>query len=68
MERGTILRQLRRKLDFTQDYIATVLEISQKHVSRVESGQAQPRIDLLERWCELLGITVRKLEKMCTKK
>lgn len=67
MERGTKLRQLRRSLDLTQQNIADDIGISQKQVSRIEAGKAIPRIDVLEKWCIALGITIRKLEKMCEK-
>lgn len=65
MERGTKLRQLRRLKDLSQDYIAIQLETSQKQISRFETGKKHPRIDLLDKWCKLLGITIRKLEKLC---
>ncbi|MBI1286036.1 MAG: helix-turn-helix domain-containing protein [Flavobacteriales bacterium] len=65
MERGAKLRQLRRLKDLTQQNIADEIGISQRHVARIESGKAQPRIDILELWCAMLDITIRKLEKLC---
>lgn len=65
MKRGKTLRQLRRMLDLTQENIATDVGISQRQVSRIENEQAHARIDHLEAWCATLGITVRKLEKLC---
>ncbi|MCF8464577.1 MAG: helix-turn-helix domain-containing protein [Flavobacteriales bacterium] len=68
MERGTILRKLRRNLDLTQQNIADDIGISQKQVSRIENDKSDPRLKVLTKYCEVLGITVRKLEKMCKKK
>lgn len=51
--------------DLSQDYIAIQLETSQKQISRFETGKNHPRIDFLDKWCKLLGITIRKLEKLC---
>lgn len=68
MEIGQLLRRLRRKLEFSQEYIAIKIELSQKQVSRIESGAVSPRADTLKKWCEVLGLTLaeffRKLEKL----
>lgn len=65
MERGAKLRQLRRLKDLTQDYIALEVGISQKQVSRIENGTADPRAKVLDAMCAALGITLAELDAMC---
>jgi len=62
-----MLRQLRRLQDLTQQNIADDIGISQRQVCRIENGEAHPKVDVLEKWCAALGITIRKLEKLCEK-
>lgn len=64
MEIGPLLRKLRRKLDLTQENISLEVDLSQKQISLIESGRAQPRVDKLELWCQALGYTMVKLFKM----
>lgn len=39
---GTLFKEVRRAYDLSQVYLATKLGMSQPHLSKIESGQAEP--------------------------
>ena len=58
---GMFLSQLRKEKGLTQRYLASELYISDKAVSKWETGQSLPDITLLKPLADLLGVTVTEL-------
>lgn len=58
---GMFLRQLRREHGWTQEAFAEKLGISEKTVSKWETGRGMPEVSFMLPVCELLGITVNEL-------
>ena len=54
---GSILKQYRNKMDYTQADMAEKLGISEKYVSRVETGIGGISKETLAKYINLLGIT-----------
>lgn len=55
---GHLLRDKRMAKSLSQSRLAELAGIKQQHLSLIESGRIQPRIDTLERICEALGLAV----------
>jgi transcriptional regulator with XRE-family HTH domain len=55
---GARLRELRKAKGLTQDKLAELVDIEQKHVSRIELGKSYPTIDRLERLADALSVSV----------
>lgn len=55
---GTTITALRKKLDMTQAALARSLNVSDKAVSKWETGQGYPEITLLPKLAAVLGVTV----------
>lgn len=58
---GTKIADLRKKKGFTQAQLADLLNISNKTVSRWETGEGYPEITLLSTLASALGVTVDEL-------
>lgn len=58
---GTTIRRLREKLKITQSDLAEVLNVSDKAVSKWETGRGYPDITLLEPISKALGISTIEL-------
>ena len=58
---GAIIRELREKKQMTQADLARVLKVSDKAVSKWETGRGYPDITLLEPIAEAFGISVLEL-------
>ena len=54
---GSILKQYRNKMDYTQADMAEKLGISEKYVSRVETGIGGISKETLAKYINILGIT-----------
>ena len=54
---GSILKQYRNKMDYTQADMAEKLGISEKYVSRVETGIGGISKETLAKYVNILGIT-----------
>lgn len=54
---GSILKQYRNKMDFTQSEMAEKLGISEKYVSRVETGIGGISKETLAKYMNILGIS-----------
>lgn len=63
MNFGNTIRKLRKKCGFTQTELADRLSISDKAVSKWESGSGYPDIALLPALSETLGVTIDYLLK-----
>ena len=55
------VRFVRKQLSLTQDQFALKLGIKRSLVGAYEEGRAEPRLDLLQKMAELIGITVDAL-------
>jgi len=46
---GAQIREIRKARGLTQEQLAEMIDVEQKHVSRIESGKNYPSIDRLEK-------------------
>lgn len=58
---GKNIQRLRRDRGWTQEDLAAHAEIDRRHVGRIESGQANVTIDVLERLMTALRSDLRQL-------
>lgn len=58
---GARIRELRRIRGFSQDRLAEVIGIDQKHMSRIELGKSYPSLDRLVRIAEALQVPLPSL-------
>lgn len=55
------IRVIRRNREYSQEYMAILLNISQNAYSRLENGKTPITIDRLYQICSILGINPRDL-------
>ena len=60
---GTFLKTLRKEKNLTQDQLAEQLGVSNRTVSRWETGTNMPDISLLVEIAELYGVSIPELIK-----
>ncbi len=60
---GLRIRELRRRAGLTQEQLAELLGIDQKHMSRIELGKSYPSLDRLERIANTVNIPLSDLFK-----
>ncbi len=53
---GSQIRQRRKSLKITQGQLAELAGVSLNTLSRIESGKANPTIDVIEKIAEILGL------------
>ena len=58
---GARIRELRKARGMTQDQLADILDIEQKHVSLIELGKSYPSLDRLAHIAEALQVTLPSL-------
>ena len=58
---GERIRELRKFRGFTQEQFAELIEVEQKHVSRLELGKSFPTIERLEKIASALHVPLRDL-------
>ena len=58
---GTVIKELREKHDFTQAQLAYKLNVSDKTISKWETGKGYPDISLLEPIAKVFGISITEL-------
>jgi transcriptional regulator with XRE-family HTH domain len=58
---GAFIKAMRKEKGYTQERLAEELGVTQKSVSRWESGKTMPDFSLYEPLCEELGIQVSEL-------
>ena len=58
---GAVVRELREKRGLTQAQLAEMLHISDKTVSKWETGRGLPEVSIMQSLCATLGITVNEL-------
>jgi len=55
---GARIREIRKSRGMTQEQLAEVINVEQKHVSRIEVGKNYPTIDRLEKIAEALDVSM----------
>ena len=55
------IKKFRKKLNWSQLYIATKMGMSQNNFSRIESGQSKITCDQIEKICNIMEIEFIKL-------
>ena len=58
---GRFIAQIRKEKNMTQKQLAEELLISDRTVSKWETGKGMPDVSLMMPLCEVLGITVNEL-------
>ena len=53
---GARIKEVRKSRNLTQEQLAELVDIEQKHVSRIEVGKNYPTIDRLEKMAEALDV------------
>jgi transcriptional regulator with XRE-family HTH domain len=56
---GERIRELRKARGLTQEQLAELVEVEQKHVSRLELGKSYPTIERLEKIAEALNVQLK---------
>jgi len=55
---GAQIREIRKARGLTQEQLAEMIDVEQKHVSRIESGKNYPSIDRLEKMAAALNASL----------
>jgi transcriptional regulator with XRE-family HTH domain len=58
---GERLRELRKSRGLTQEQFAEMIEVEQKHVSRLELGKSFPTLERLEKISQALKVPLRDI-------
>ena len=58
---GTFLKELRKEKGFTQEQLAETLNVSRRTVSRWETGNNMPDLDLLMEIADLYAVDLREM-------
>ena len=61
MNIGNNIKQFRELKNFTQEYVANEIEVSQSTYARIDNGTITPRIDKLQRIAEVLEVDMSTL-------
>jgi transcriptional regulator with XRE-family HTH domain len=61
MNIGTNIKNIRELKNFSQEYIAGEIEVSQSTYARIENGTTIPRIDKLQRIADVLEVDLSTL-------
>lgn len=61
MDVGENIRKIRDLKGFSQQALAESIGISQKQLSRIETNQISPTLEILEKICEALNISLKAL-------
>ena len=61
MNIGNNIKQIRELKNFTQEYVADEIEVSQSTYSRIENGTVPIRIDTLQRIADVLEVDLNTL-------
>jgi HTH-type transcriptional repressor of puuD len=58
MDIGRRIIELREIQDLSTNRLAKIADVAQSHLRDIELGKKQPGIDVLERLCDALGLTL----------
>lgn len=56
---GNRIREIRKAKGLTQEQLAELVDIEQKHVSRIELGKNAPTVDRLDQLSKVLNVPLR---------
>jgi len=56
---GARIKEIRKARGLTQEKLAEMIDVEQKHVSRIESGKNFPTIDRLEKMSAALNVPLK---------
>ena len=63
---GTAIKQRRKALKITQPYLAGLAGISVNSLYKIERGEANPTLDLVEKIADVLGLEIKLEVKKLT--
>lgn len=67
-EIGKSIKQRRKSLKITQPHLAQLAKVGINTLYKIERGQANPTIDILEKITDVLGLEVKlEVKKVLTK-
>ena len=61
MKFGQNLKHIRKRMNMTQEELATKMEISQSYLSDIENGRKNPSIKTVKKLADGLGVSVNEL-------
>lgn len=61
---GKRLKEIRKQKKITQFELAELANIDEKHVSNIERGGNFPRVELLEKFAEILDVEIYEFFKL----
>jgi len=54
---GDNIRRMRREREFSQEYVAEKLGLTQAQISRIENNESDPDSELISKFAEVLGVS-----------
>lgn len=61
MKFGQNFKRIRKRMNMTQEELATKMEISQSYLSDIENGRKNPSIKTVKKLADGLGVSVNEL-------
>ena len=58
---GHRLKQARKKKNYSQDYVAEMIDLSVEHLSRIENGKKNIYLHKLALWCDVLDVPIEEI-------
>ncbi|MBQ7885457.1 MAG: helix-turn-helix transcriptional regulator [Clostridia bacterium] len=58
---GNRLKQVRKKKNYTQEYVAEMIDLSVEHLSRIENGKKNIYLHKLALWCDVLDVPIEEI-------
>jgi transcriptional regulator with XRE-family HTH domain len=58
---GARIKELRKKLNYTQEQFAEKIGVAPRHISRIENGVNTPSVETLEKIAIVLGVEIKDL-------
>lgn len=63
-EFGALIRQHREKMNWTREFLAERCDISDRCISNIERGVAEPKLGTIIKLCHECGINIGDLESL----
>ncbi|MGL4774384.1 MAG: helix-turn-helix transcriptional regulator [Clostridium sp.] len=57
------LRRIREEKKYTQTYVGKEIGVSRQQISKIERGEASPRIDIIKAIAKVLNVSLEELIK-----
>ena len=58
---GNRLKQARKEKNYTQDYVAEMVDLSVEQLSRIENGKKNVYLHKLALWCDVLDVPMEEI-------